>query len=239
MVARGGALNLVGAITNGLFQFLLVVAVSQVLTRSEAGAFWEAVALFLILNNTCMLGADTGLTRMIPRYRVQNRIADIRASLDIGIGPALVAGLVFGVVAFVLAQPLSELFTNYRAADASMVADYIRIMAVFLPIASAYMVAIAATRGFGTMMPNALIDRIGKSGLQFIMVVAVVLVAVDPSGDRSGVVDPARARVADDRRVALSAGAAQRGVGARADPAADSQEAAQCRVLEDSPLRAA
>ena len=93
MVARGGAINLVGALVNGLFQFLLVVAVTRALVRGEAGAFFEAIALFLILSNTCELGADTGLTRMIPRYRVKGRIADVRASLGVGIYPGLIAGI--------------------------------------------------------------------------------------------------------------------------------------------------
>ena len=60
----------------------------------------------------------------------------------------------------------AELFTNHRQADAGAVADYIRVLAVFLPLSSAYTVAIAATRGFGTMVPNALVDRIGKAAVQ-------------------------------------------------------------------------
>ncbi len=181
MVARGGAINLVGALANGLFQFLLVVAVAQVLHTGAAGAFFEAIALFLILSNTCELGADTGLTRMIPRYRVTGRIADVRASLGVGIYPALISGMIFAVVVFVFAVPLAEFFTNHRHANANQVASYIRVMAIFLPISCAYTVAIAATRGFGTMVPNALIDRIGKSGLQLLLVGAVVVVSGRPS----------------------------------------------------------
>ena len=54
-------------------------------------------------------------------------------------------------------------------------------MAVFLPISCAYTVAIAATRGFGTMVPNALVDRIGKSALQLGLVVAVLVVSARPA----------------------------------------------------------
>jgi len=73
MVARGGSLNFIGAVANGLFQFALVVVVTRALTRNESGAFFEAIALFLILSNTAECGADTGLTRMIPSYRVSGR----------------------------------------------------------------------------------------------------------------------------------------------------------------------
>lgn len=175
MVARGGSLNFIGALANGLLQFALVVVVTRALTKSASGAFFEAVALFLILSNTAELGADTGLTRMIPRYRVDGRVADVRRSLAVGLVPSFAGGVVLAAISFVLASPLSSLFTNHRQADAGAVADYIRVLAVFVPLSSAYTVAIAATRGFGTMVPNALVDRIAKAAVQTLAVAVAVI----------------------------------------------------------------
>src|SRR6185437_11627790 len=73
------------------------------------------------------------------------------------------------------AAPLAAVFTNHRHQDADAVATYIQVLAVFLPLSSAYTVAIAATRGFGTMVPNALLDRIAKSGAQTLAVACAVL----------------------------------------------------------------
>jgi O-antigen/teichoic acid export membrane protein len=175
MVARGGSLNFIGALANGLLQFALVVVVTRSLTKSASGAFFEAVALFLILSNTAELGADTGLTRMIPRYRVEGRVADVRRSLSVGLVPSFAAGIVLAVISFALASPLASIFTNHRHADAGAVADYIRVLAVFVPLSSAYTVAIAATRGFGTMVPNALVDRIAKAAVQTLAVAVAVI----------------------------------------------------------------
>jgi O-antigen/teichoic acid export membrane protein len=180
-VARGGLLNLIGAAVNGLSQFLLVVAVTRALHGGQAGAFFEAIALFMILSNTCELGADTGLTRMIPRLRVQSRIADVRAVLGVGIWPSLASGILFAIAVYVFAAPLAEIFTHHREAAADRVAEYIRIMAIFLPVSCVYTVAVAGTRGFGTMMPNALIDRVARSSVQLLLVVAVLLVSDRPS----------------------------------------------------------
>jgi O-antigen/teichoic acid export membrane protein len=175
MVARGGSLNFIGAVANGLFQFALVVVVTRSLTRSASGAFFEAIALFLILSNTAECGADTGLTRMIPSYRVSGRVADVRRSLSVGLVPSFAAGVLLAAISFALAAPLASIFTNHRHADADAVATYIRVLAVFLPLSSAYTVAVAATRGFGTMVPNALVDRIGKSAAQTLAVAVAVL----------------------------------------------------------------
>jgi O-antigen/teichoic acid export membrane protein len=174
-VARGGTLNFAGSVVNGLLQFVLVVVLTHELTKHEAGAFFEAVALFVILSNACELGADTGLTRMIPRYLVTGRLADIRRTLAVGAVPAALAGVVLGVTAFVLAHPLAVVFTNHRGGDAGRVATYIRVLAVFLPLSAAYTVVVAATRGFGTMLPNALVDRIGRQALQLVCVTVAVV----------------------------------------------------------------
>jgi O-antigen/teichoic acid export membrane protein len=174
-VARGGMLNFAASVVNGVLQFALVVVVTQALTKSEAGAFFEAVALFIILSNTCELGADTGLTRMIPRLRVLGRIPDIRRSMAVGILPGFVAGIVLAELTFFLADPLAEIFTNHQHADAERVATYIRVLAAFLPVSAAATVSVAATRGFGTMLPNALIDRIGRAVLQVLGVGVVVI----------------------------------------------------------------
>src|SRR5437870_1893487 len=77
-LARGGAFALGGVVVSAALQFGLVLVVTHGLPRAGAGAFLEAVALFMILSNWCELGADTGMVRLIPRFRVQEREGDIR-----------------------------------------------------------------------------------------------------------------------------------------------------------------
>ncbi len=181
MVARGGLANLAGALATGVFQFLLVVAVARVLHRAQSGAFFESVALFTILSNTCELGADTGLTRFIPRFRVAGRIGDIRRTIGIALWPSLASGILFAALVLAFAHPLAEVFTNHKAADAGTVATYLRVLALFLPLSCCYTVVIAGTRGFGTMMPNALVDRCARPALQFSLVVLVLLLTDRPA----------------------------------------------------------
>ena len=48
-------------------------------------------------------------------------------------------------------------------------------MAPFLPLSAAYAVVLAVTRGFGTMVPAAIIDKLGRAAAQPIFVLAVVI----------------------------------------------------------------
>ena len=68
-LARGGALNLAGAIVSAAGSAGLMVVLGRGFGATAAGEFLEAVAIFTILTVIGLLGADTGLVRTISRLR--------------------------------------------------------------------------------------------------------------------------------------------------------------------------
>jgi O-antigen/teichoic acid export membrane protein len=60
-------------------------------------------------------------------------------------------------------------------AEPDQLLDFIRALAPFIPVYALTLVVFAATRGFGTMRPSALIDKIGRPALQPLLVLAVLL----------------------------------------------------------------
>jgi O-antigen/teichoic acid export membrane protein len=170
--ARGGALNVVGTVSFGLLSFVLVVIITRGLGKEPAGFFFEAVALFTIASNAAELGADTGLVRMIARYRTLGRAHDVKWTLVVAIVPVAVAGIVLAAAGLVLAGPASRLFAH-KGPEGSLV-PYVRLLALFLPLSCVYTVATAGTRGFGTMRPSVLIDKLGRPLTQCVLALAVV-----------------------------------------------------------------
>jgi O-antigen/teichoic acid export membrane protein len=162
-LARGGALNFGGAVANGLFSFLFVLLLTRLTGAARAGAFFEAIALFSIVANISQLGGDDGLVRMIPKYRVEGRIRDLRTALGVGLWPILVVGSLLAAVVFEFAGPLSHVFVHGKSGHEAVLASYIRVLAPFIPIAAATTAVFSATRGFGTMTPSVLVDNIGRS----------------------------------------------------------------------------
>ncbi len=178
-IARGGLLNLIGAVTSGALNFVLVVIITRGLGAIGSGAFFVSIALFSLVSKTLELGADTGLVRTISRFRALGRIQDLRRSLSIALVPVIVAGSLAAVVVFTNASELAALFAKGSAPGE--VAPLLRVLALFLPVASVYTVMLAATRGFGTMVPSVVIDRIGKPALQPILVLGVLLAGLGTS----------------------------------------------------------
>jgi O-antigen/teichoic acid export membrane protein len=172
-VARAGAIKLAGSIVSGIFGFLFVVVLARGLGAGETGAFYEALALYLIASALTKLGADVGLIRMIPRYRSLGRIRDVRRTIVIGLIPVLLLGAVVGVVLFAMAPRIAEWVAEGR--NVETVATFIRVFAPFVALNAASTVVTAGTRGFQTMIPLVVVNNIGRPILRPVLGLIAVL----------------------------------------------------------------
>jgi O-antigen/teichoic acid export membrane protein len=175
-VARGGTLNLVGAVTNGILGFALVVVLTRGLSKQQLGAFFVSIALFQILSNTAELGADTGLVRIIARYRALGRKRDLRRTIAVGLWPVFGIAVAFGAVVWAFAPALSNVFA--RQAPPRLLVPYLRVLGPLLPASAAFTVVLAASRGFGSMRPTVVLDKFVRAGLQVGLELAVVLLGL-------------------------------------------------------------
>jgi O-antigen/teichoic acid export membrane protein len=178
-VARGGLVNLGGAVAAGFLNFVLVVIVTRQLGAGGAGSFFVAIAMFSVLSNTLELGADTGLVRMIPRLVAHDRTADLRAMVTAALVPVFAASALAAVLLYAGASDAARLFAPSRPTE---VAGLVRILAVFLPVSALYTVLVAGTRGFGSMVPSVLVDRIGKPLAQPALVLAATTLGAGVTG---------------------------------------------------------
>ncbi|MFI0351473.1 polysaccharide biosynthesis C-terminal domain-containing protein [Actinomadura sp. 9N407] len=174
-LARGGAINLVGAMCAGLMGFALIVTVARTYAPAVAGAFFAAMSLFIILNAVAGLGTDAGLLRWLPRHLALGARVSARRTVPIALVPVVATAFV-AALALALAAPwLAGLIDSGGAGQAT---GMLRIMAVFLPVAAAQDALLAATRGYDSMRPTVLVDKIFRQVSQ----VGAVLVAYALSG---------------------------------------------------------
>ncbi|MGZ4618210.1 MAG: lipopolysaccharide biosynthesis protein [Frankiaceae bacterium] len=171
-VARGGSWNLIGAAVNVVLSLGVVVVVARGFSVDVAGIFWAAVSLFLILDAVGRLGADVGVTYFIPRLRSAGRRSDIREVLRHALSAVVVAATATGALLVWLAPWVGRhLLGAGSSADAVAV---LRVLGVMLPVATAYDVVQAATRGFGSMRPTVLVDKIERPLLQSVLICVVI-----------------------------------------------------------------
>ncbi|WP_246491645.1 polysaccharide biosynthesis C-terminal domain-containing protein [Actinomadura alba] len=177
-LARGGALNLVGAVSAGVLGLALVVIVARVYSPQVAGAFFAATSLFIILSAVSGLGSDAGLVRWLPRHLALGDPAAARRTVPIALIPVLAVAGVSAVALAAAAPWAAALIDSGHAVELTAM---LRVLAVFLPIAALHDGLLAATRGHATMRPTVLIERIFRQAAQVTGVAIAPLVSDRPA----------------------------------------------------------
>jgi O-antigen/teichoic acid export membrane protein len=175
-LAKGGLMSLVGSVASSVLGFLLVVVITRGLHAGRGGVLLEAIALFLILSNSIELGADTAIVRMVSWYRARNRTQDVGKTLQIALWPVIAFGIASAALVYVFAPELARVFIRGRGVDEG--ARYIRLFAPFVPLAAGTTVALAATRGFGTMTPYVAIQNVGLPLVRPALLLGVLVVGL-------------------------------------------------------------
>ena len=179
-VARGGAINLVGAVVYGASNFVVLVVLNHSLGVEQAAVVVVAIALFNVVSTVAALGCTTGLVRTISRLRAIDEPERLHATLRVALGPVLVVSCAAAVAVAAAAPALAEIL-----ADGSTVAEVARVlrwMAPFIPLATLHTVVIQGTRGFDTMVPVVAVERIGRAVALPAVIVVATAAGTGPTG---------------------------------------------------------
>ena len=163
-LARRSALNFVGAVLFGLFSFASLVIVARGLGPQRAGTFLEGVAFFTIATSLVVLGSEESVVRAVSRLVASGSVRALRRTLLAALLPLLVFAVLVAVVVWAWAPEIARFFQG-EAGDRGL-ATYLRIFALALPFTAMYFAILAATRGFGTMVPTVAIERAGRTCAQ-------------------------------------------------------------------------
>ncbi len=177
-VARGSALNLVGALVAAITTLALTVVITREYSKPVAGAFFTAISLFLIVETVAGLGAWVGLVNFIARLRRLGHEDRVPAILRAAVVPVVVVSLACTAGMLLFAGPLAHLLLSGHlgksGAAPGMVADSLRALAVALPFAALADTLLGASRGYRQMRPTVIVDKFGRSGGQLIGVLIAV-----------------------------------------------------------------
>jgi O-antigen/teichoic acid export membrane protein/O-antigen ligase len=179
-LAKSGTLSFVGAILSGVLGFAVVVQVSRGLGPANAGIFALAVAVFMTLSVAGRLGVDTGLVRILPPLQSSGRSARIHATVRAALVPMTVGLTVIAAAMWWLAPLLAPVLLPDVPADEA--SQLLRIVAALLPLGTASFVALAATRGLGSIKPMVVVENILKPVARCALVGAVLLLGAGVFG---------------------------------------------------------
>jgi O-antigen/teichoic acid export membrane protein len=141
ILARGGLVSLIGSISSSLLGFGFVVIIGRTLSIRQAGGLFEAITIFTIFSYGSLLGADWGLLKMMPIFSGPR---DRHFLSTIAICPAVLASVAIAAVIFLEATPIATLVIHHGSVVT--VAEELRILAPFLPLATVITITSAGVR---------------------------------------------------------------------------------------------
>jgi O-antigen/teichoic acid export membrane protein len=162
-LAKSGLLSFAGSAVSAAMGFVLTIVFARTLGNAGSGLVLQAIAVFTIALSIARIGMDSASVWILPRLAVSNPRA-IRGTVSFLLVSAGVGGTVCAIVLEIFAPLL----------DHSSVVEAVRVSAPFLPIAAVLLVALAATRALGGVLPYV---TVGSVALPTVRPIAVGIAA--------------------------------------------------------------
>ena len=182
-LARDGLLGLAGAAVSAVLNLVLVLLVVRAAGQHTAGVVFAVTSFYLIAVTISRLGSPTGLVYFLVRARTHGRPRSMRRIVRTGSQPVVVVSVLLAVVMFVAAPALAGWIapdkvnaagTLVKTAEEAVLP--IRILALLVPFAAISDTLLMASRGFNTMRPLILVERIARPVGQVLLTLAAILV---------------------------------------------------------------
>ncbi|MGW4462007.1 flippase [Micromonospora sp. NPDC004704] len=175
-MARGGVLNLAGAILSQAALFLIMLLLARVLGLREVGRYAQVYAVLSLLGLLSLSGFRAGLTRFVAVHLADDDPAAIRGTIRLGVGISAAASTVIAVGLALGAPWLAEALNDPQLTTG------LRLAALTLPAATVCEAALAATRGWRTQRAYALIGQVYEPGARLLLTVVALVVGAGLTG---------------------------------------------------------
>jgi O-antigen/teichoic acid export membrane protein len=179
-LARGGVLNVAGTVVGGGAGIALAVLVTNGVRQDIAGMLFAATSFFLIVSAVSALGTDVGLAHAIQRRLVAGSPASALATVGIALRAVIGLSLAVAVAVWVAAPWFSAVIS--QGSDHAAMTAMLRVLALALPVATAYDTVVAATLAYGTTRANVVVEKLGRMPGQILCVLGALLVGAGPTG---------------------------------------------------------
>jgi O-antigen/teichoic acid export membrane protein len=168
-LARSGGLNLLGQVCSQAAMLLVTVLLARRLGRGDVGRYAQAFAFLSLLGLLSLSGLRAGLTRFVAVHLAAGQVRALRGTVRIGIALSTGSAALLGLALFLLAPRLAHGPFHDPA-----LALPLEVVGLVLPAATFTDAALAATQGFTTMKPFALVGLVFEPLLRFGLSAALV-----------------------------------------------------------------
>ncbi|MFC0534080.1 flippase [Phytohabitans kaempferiae] len=175
-MARGGGLNLLGALCSQGALFLVMLVLARDLGTAEVGRYAQCYALLALLSLLSLSGFRAGLTRFVAVHLADDDPASIRGTVRLGLAISAAGAVLIGVLLAIGAPLVADVLHDPALTGG------LRLVALALPATVICEAALAATRGWRTQRPFTLVGQLYEPGARLVLTVVALLAGFGVTG---------------------------------------------------------
>lgn len=175
-VAKGGAVQIVGQLSQRSFSFLFSLVAFRVLGKGGYGLYRQAAQTLSIAGVLGLAGFNYAAMRGIARARAAGDHGGVRGSARVGLSGAGIASAIVLAALLVLADPLASWFEEPR------LARLFRIGAAYVPLFALMQVLRYCTQAYKTMVPSVTVGNLIQPAARFVLGAGVLLAGFSVTG---------------------------------------------------------
>jgi O-antigen/teichoic acid export membrane protein len=181
VVAVGGAIQIVGQITQRSISFFFTVVATNILGVAGYGLYRKAQQVLAVVAQIGMAGFNYAAMRFITRARARGDVGAVRGAARTGLAASGIASVVVGIAVIGFASPLAEYFSSERASPEQL-ERLLRIGAPYIPAFALLQVLRYCTQAYKTMIPSVVAGNIVQPVIRFLLGVVLLIAGFGVTG---------------------------------------------------------
>jgi O-antigen/teichoic acid export membrane protein len=182
-VARGGAVQIIGQISQRGLSFFFSAVAARVLGPAGFGLYSQIARILAIGGQLGLAGFNYASMRFIARARANDDHGGVRGAARVGLWGSTAASAIVVTALLALAAPIASAFSQgNEASQAGEFASLIRVGVLYVP-AFAYMQVLRyCSQAYKTMVPSVIAGNIVQPAARFVLGVALLLAGIEVAG---------------------------------------------------------
>jgi O-antigen/teichoic acid export membrane protein len=180
-VAKGGAVQIVGQVSQRLISFAFTALALEFLGRSAFGLYRQIAQVLSIAAQFGLAGFNYAAMRFITYARAQAEHGGVRGTARIALRATVIASLVSGLVLVGISNLLASYFAD-SPADESEFVRFLRIGAPYIPLFALMQVLRYCTQAYKTMVPSVVVGAVVQPVSRFVIGVGLLIAGFQVAG---------------------------------------------------------
>lgn len=170
VVAKGGAIQIIGQFTQKAVTFLLVAIAVRMLGASDFGLYRQVFQVLLILTTIASGGFPPAAVRFIAQARATGNLGGVRGAAAVTLASTLVVSMIIVVGVLVWTDPLARAFVD-SSEEMEYLSFLLRVGVAYVPLYAAMQVLRFCTQAYKTMGPGVLTGNVIQPLARFLFTV--------------------------------------------------------------------